>query len=202
MTYTRSAGEEQNYSWIKHPRSVQDVLDLARTYINADQFDEAHRLLGPLIANGNPEALYLGAGFSLPNETTETYDRRHLEWITQSAEQNYPPALFVLGVYYDTGELVNLDKTKAAQLFKRAAELKHAHSQCIHGTALLYGTKDVEKDERRGMEYILESAKAKFQGALEMLARFYEKGEFGFPIDLQKANSLRAQTTEKDVLGY
>jgi len=202
MTYIRITGEEQNYPWIKHEPAVQEVLDAARTSFNADRFAEAYRLLEPLIASANPEALYLGAGFSLPNESTQIYERRHLEWIMRSAEQEYPPALYVLGVYYDTGDLVSFDKAKAAQLFKRAAELKHAHSQCIHGTALVYGTKDVEKDERRGMEYILESAKAKFEGALEMLARFYEKGEFGFPIDLQKAASLRAQATEKDVISY
>lgn len=126
----------------------------------------------------------------------------------QSAEQDYPPALFVPGVYYDTGEMVDsgvmvgVDKIKAAQLFKRAAELKHAESQCIHGTALLYGAGYFEKDERRGLEYILESARAKFEGALEFLADFYEKGEFGFPIDLQKAASLRAQARGEDVIGY
>jgi len=65
-----------------------------------------------------------------------------------------------------------------------------------------YGMNNVEKDERRGIEYIRESARAKFQGALETLATFYEKGEFGFPVDLQKANSLRAQASEKDVIRY
>ncbi|HEX9443596.1 MAG TPA: hypothetical protein VGA73_05725, partial [Candidatus Binatia bacterium] len=88
------------------------------------------------------------------------------------------------------------------RLFKRAADLKHAHSQWIHGIALLYGTENFEKDEREGLRYILESAEAKFQGALESLANFYEKGEFGFPVDLKKARSLRAQATQKNTISY
>ncbi len=202
MTLVISVGEEQKFLWIKHEAPVQRVLDDVRACINAEKFEEAHRLLIPLVATGNAEAMYLGAGFSLPNETSDEYERRHLELIVQSAGRDYPPALYVIGVYYDTGEMVNVDKPKAAQFFKRAAELRHAHSQCIHGIDLLYGTNGIEKDEKRGIEYILESAKAKFHGALETLARFYEKGEFGFPVDLQKANSLRAQSSGKDVIGY
>ena len=57
-------------------------------------------------------------------------------------------------------DMVGVDKIKAAQLFKRAAELKYAESQCIHGTALLYGVGYFEKDERSGLEYILQSARA------------------------------------------
>lgn len=202
MSFVRSTGEEQNYPWIKHEPSVQKLLDNARAHINADQFEEAHRVLEPLIRSGNPEALYLGANLSRHDETADEFDRRHLQWIMRSADQEYPPALFVLGVYYDVGDMVALDKTKAAQLFKRAAELKHAQSQCIHGTALLYGAGYFEKDERSGLEYIIESARAKFEGALEFLADFYEKGKFGFPIDLQKAASLRAQARGEDVIGY
>jgi TPR repeat protein len=202
VTLIISVGEEQKFPWIKHEAPAQKVLDDARACINAEKFEEAYRLLMPLIAAGNAEAMYLGAGFSLANEKSEEYERRHLELIVQSAGKDYPPALYVIGVYHDTGEMVSVDKAKAAQFFKRAAELKHAHSQCIHGIDLLYGTNGIEKDEQRGIQYILESAKAKFRGALETLARFYEKGEFGFPVDLQKANSFRAQASGKDVIGY
>ena len=65
MTYTRIAGDEQHYRWLQHAPSVQDILDLARTHITAEQFDAAHRLLAPLVENGNPEALYLGASHGL-----------------------------------------------------------------------------------------------------------------------------------------
>jgi TPR repeat protein len=127
-----------------------------------------------LIEDRNPEALYLGAWYSWGDETTEAFDRRYLDWITQSAKQEYPPALFVLAVRYNTGDLVNVDKPKAAQLFKRAAELKHAASQYTHAIDLLYGTNGIEKSEVMGIKYLLESKEAKFQGAFELLGRFYD----------------------------
>ncbi|TMA83141.1 MAG: sel1 repeat family protein [Deltaproteobacteria bacterium] len=202
MTYTRGVGQEQNYSWIKHEPSVQKLLDIARDHLKADQFAEASSVLMPLIADGNPEALYLGAWYSWGDDTAEAFERRYLDWLTKSAMQEYPPALFVLGVYYNTGELVSVDKAKAAQLFKRAAELKHAASQYSHALDLLYGTNGIERNEAMGFKYLLESKEAKFRGAFELLAYFYEKGEFGFPIDPQKAASLRAEADGDDVIGW
>jgi TPR repeat protein len=202
MTYTRGVGQEQNYSWIKHEPSVQKLLDMARKHIKAGQFAEASSVLMPLITDGNPEALYLGACYSWGDETAEEFDRRYLDWLTKSAMQEYPPALFTLAVYYNTGELVSVDKVKAAQLFKRAAELKHAASQYTHAIDLLYGTTGIEKNEAMGIKVLLEAKERKFQGAFELLARFYEKGEFGFPIDPSKAASLRAEAHGDDVIGW
>ena len=202
MTYTRGVGQEQNHSWITHEPSVQKLLDIARDHLKADQFAEASSVLMPLIADGNPEALYLGACYSWGDETAEAFDRRCLDWLTKSAMQEYPPALFVLAVCYNTGDLVSVDKAKAAQLFKRAAELKHAASQYTHAVDLLYGTSGIEKNELMGFKYLLESKEAKFQGAFELLARFYEKGEFGLSIDPQKAASLRAEADGDDVIRW
>lgn len=52
------------------------------------------------------------------------------------------------------------------------------------------------------MAYLRESAEAKFEGSLKLLAEYYEKGEFGLPVDLQKAASLRAEAESEDVVGY
>jgi TPR repeat protein len=202
MVYTRHCGSEQYYQWLQHPRKLQKSLAAARKHVIAGEFDQAEKILKPIVKSNDAEALYLGALFSWKGETTEEFDKRHLRWIKLSAEKNYPPAIFVLAVYYDTGELVPLDKTKAAHLFKQAAELKHAHSQWIHGIGLLYGTQEFGKDERAGLDYIRQSAEAKFEGALETLAKFYEKGEFGFPINLEIARTLRQQATDDDAIGY
>ncbi len=205
MTYTRGVGSEQTYPWIKHEPSVQKILDAARAHISADQFAEATSLLLPLIADGNPEALFLAANFSRPQETSEQFERRHIEFIKQSAAAEYPPALYVLGVYYDMGDaapVIPHDPVKAAQIFKRGAELKHALCQHYHAEALLYGAHGIEKDVAAGMVYLRESAEAKFEGSLKLLAEYYEKGEFGLPVDPQKAASLRAEAESDDVIGY
>jgi len=205
MTYIRGVGQEQNYSWIKHEPSVQKRLDLARACIEKDRFNQMHTILTPLIKQSNPEALFLSANISRPRETSEQFERRHLEFIQQSAGAEYPPTLYTLGFYYDMGDAVPViphDRLKAAQIFKRGAELKHAHCQHLHATALLYGAHGIEKDVAAGMAYLRESAKAKFEGSLKLLAEYYEKGEFGLPVDPQKAASLRAEAESDDVIGY
>lgn len=202
MTYTRNVGQEQNYSWIKHEPSIQKLLDTARRHLKHDRFTEASAVLVPLVANENPEALYLGASYSWDNETVQAFESRYLDWITRAAKQDFPPALFVLGVCYNTGDLVNIDKHKAAQLFKRAAELKHAASEYTHAIDLLYGTNGIEKNEAMGIKFLLKAKEHKFQGAFELLARVYEKGEFGFQVDPSKAASLRAEAHGEGVIGW
>jgi TPR repeat protein len=194
MTYFIGVGSEQNYQWIKHERSVQKILDSARACAKKNHFNQFHKILKPLIRQENPEAIFLAAGFSRPRETREKHERRYIEYIQRAAEKEYPPALYVLGFYYDMGDatpVIPHDQIKAAQIFKRGAELKHAHCQHLHAEALLYGAHGIEKDVDAGLAYLRESAEAKFKGSLKLLAEYYEKGEFGLPVDPQKAASSR-----------
>jgi TPR repeat protein len=190
----------QNYSWIQHEPAIQKLLNAARAHLDAGQFAEASALLVPLIADGNPEALYLGASFGCGDETEEAFERRSLDWITKSAMQEYPPAMFALGLRYKDGK--GVERAKAAQLFKRAAELKHAASQYHHAVDLLYGANDIEKDEALGLTYLLESYEARYRCAFDLLAYFYEKGEFGYPVNPERAASLRAEADRDDVIWF
>lgn len=205
MTYINAIGSEEEYPWIKHERSVQKILDSARNCIKKERFNQLHKILKPLIKQGNPEALYLAANISRPKETSGQFERRHIEFIKQSAAAKYPPALFYLGVYYDMGDAapaIPHDPIRGAQIFKRGAELKHIQCQHDHAVNLLYGTNGIEKDVDAGMAYLRESAAAKFVGSLQLLALYYENGEFGLPVDLQKAASLRAAADGDNVIGY
>jgi len=87
-------------------------------------------------------------------------------------------------------------------LFKRAAELGHPHAQWIHGLDLLYGQNGISKDEKLGVWYIDKAATVKFEGAMETLARFYEKGLFGFERNLERASQLRKQIESNDAIGF
>jgi len=205
MTYVLVIGSEQNYPWLKHERSVQRILNSARACFKKSRFNQLHKILEPLIKQENPEALYLAANISRPRETSEQFKRRHLDFIKRSAAAEYPPALYTLGFYYDMGDAaptIPHDQRKAAQIFKRGAELKHAHCQSLHATALFYGAHGIEKDVDAGLAYLRESAEAKFEGSLILLAEYYEKGEFGLPVDPQKAASLRTESESADVIGY
>ena len=205
MTYAIIIGSEQNYPWIEHDRLVQKILNSVHACARKNRFNQFHEILKPLIRQENPEALFLAATFSRPRESFEKYKQRYIEYIQRAAAKEYPPALYVLGFYYDMGDatpVIPHDQRKAAQIFKRGAELKHAHCQHLHATALLYGAHGIEKDVDAGMAYLRESAESKFEGSLKLLAEFYEKGEFGLPVDLERAASLRAAAERDDVIGY
>jgi TPR repeat protein len=147
-----------------------------------------HGVLDPLIKQGNSEALFLAANVSRRDESEGEFERRHLEFIKQSATAEYPPALYTLGFYYDMGDaapVIPHDTLKAAQIFKRGAELKHAHCQHLHAEALLYGAHGIEKDVDAGMAY-LRIGGGEVRGFAETAGRILRECEFGLPVDLQK----------------
>jgi hypothetical protein len=97
MTFLYFIGSEQKYPWIKQERSAQRILNSARACFKRNRFNQLHKILKPLIKQGNPEALYIAANVSRPKETAEQFNRRHLEFIKQSAAAEYPPALYNTG---------------------------------------------------------------------------------------------------------
>lgn len=196
------AGEEQSRQWIHHPPDVADAIEQARKFLREERFSEARQVLDVLVKAGNPEAQYLESGFSRPGELLEDFERRRIELLTCSANQDYPPALYALGAIYDSESQEPTDRHKAAQLFRRAALLGHAHSQWIYGIDLLYGSNGIEQDVQLGIAQIIAAGEGKFKGALETLARFHERGEFGFPLDSEKAASLRKAALDDDIIGY
>jgi TPR repeat protein len=205
MTFFIGVGSDQNYPWIKQDRSVQRLLNSARACAKRNRFNQFHKILKPLIRQENPEALFLAGRFSRPRETGDKHERRYIDYIQRAAAKEYPPALYVLGFYYDMGDAVPViphDQMKAAQIFKRGAELKHAHCQHLHATALLWGSHGIKIDIPAGLAYLQESADAKFKGSLQLLAEFYEKGEFGLPVDPVKAAELRVSAEQDDVIDY
>ena len=158
-----------------------------------------HGVLDPLIKQGNPEALFLAANVSRRDESKGEFERRHLEFIKQSATAEYPPALYTLGFYYDMGDAAPVhphDPLKAAQIFKRGAELKLAlPTPPCRGFALRSAW---DRKGCRCWDGVSERmAEAKFEGSLKLLAEYYKKGEFGLPVDLQKAASLPVKPKAK-----
>jgi TPR repeat protein len=142
MTFFIGVGSDQNYPWIKQDRSVQRLLNSARACAKRNRFNQFHKILKPLIRQENPEALFLAGRFSRPRETGDKHERRYIDYIQRAAAKEYPPALYILGFYYDMGDAVPVishDQINAAQIFKRGAELKHAHCQHLDVTALHWG---------------------------------------------------------------
>lgn len=203
MTYYSIVGDWQEKDFWPSGQKEKEILNEARSYILNGDVKKANNILGDLIDKNNPEALYLFSTFSFPeSETDEEYERRRIKVIKQSAKMGYAPAIYVLGVEYDSGDLIDKDPAQAAELFRQAAEAGHAHSQWIHGIDLIYGTNGITKNEQLGIEYIKESAAAKFTGALKTLSEFYETGKYGFNVDIEYAKKLRNQLNDDDVIDY
>jgi len=181
---------------------IAGIIEQVITAIDKSNFDKARELLKPLVENHNAAALFYAASFGRPEETQAAFEKRHIEQLHESAKLGYVPAIHELAIRYDSGDMVALDAKKAAQLFKQAAQKDHPHSQWIHGEDLLYGRNGIEKDEKLGIEYIKKAAAAKFEGALEAVAGFYEQGIFGFQKDTEKANTIKQQITNGNVIGY
>ncbi len=183
--------------------SVSSIIKEALTEIDKGNCEKALDLLEPLVEKGNAAALFYMSSFSAASEESlNEFEARSVKQLQQSADYGYAPAIHELGVHYDNGELVPKDAEKAAQLFKQAAEKGHPHSQWIYGLDLLHGSNGIEKDESLGVDYVKKSALSKFEGALESLSDFYKGGQYGFPVDANKAQSFKNQINDQDILSY
>ncbi len=205
MTFSNGGGNKQRFPWSPQNRSVQKILNSARACAKKNRFNQFHKVLKPLISQENPEALFLAAEFSRPRESEKDYERRYVEYIQRAAARDYPPALHALGTFYDLGDavpVIPIDKKRAAQIFKRGADLKHACCQYSHALDLLYGANGIEKDVPVGLALLQESVNAKCGGSLRLLAHLHEKGEFGLPVDLAKVAALRMAAEQDDVICF
>lgn len=183
-------------------KTVRDLIWEARQLMDEMDYLKARSILDPLVRQGNPVALYFAASFGDQGESIDEYERRHIRQLEASAKMGFPPALHALAICYDAGDMVERNVTKAALLFKKAAEAKHPHAQWIYGNDLLFGRCGIEHDEIRGLNFIRESAEAKFEGAIVSMAEMYENGLHGFPRDAAKAREWRDKLNDPGMIGY
>lgn len=178
------------------------VLDTAWLAVKDARFDEAERLLTPQFVNKNVEAEYLLSGFSLDGESQSDFNIRSLDSLKRLSSMNYPDAMYELGVAYDTGDGVDLNKQRAADLFAKAAIANHPKAKWIHGIALVHDKSSSTEIINLGISLIKSSAEDHFEGALRSLAGFYAKGEFGFPVNIAKCEELELAANSDDAIPY
>ncbi|GBB83804.1 hypothetical protein RclHR1_10470009 [Rhizophagus clarus] len=117
---------------------------------------------------------HLGAmnnlGLIYKNGDESVNHQKAFELFKKSAEGGLLDGTIMLGRCYNAGIGVNIDKKKAVELYKKAANLEHEVAQ--YNLALLY---EKEKDLNKAIYWYEESAKRGYQNAQNKLRELREK---------------------------
>ena len=115
-----TGGGEQRKCWASYSPSTTATLERAERLIEKGKLSEAHKVLEPIVKDGNAQAEYMAAGISKIGEVLEDFERRRINLLQSSAAKDYPPALYALGASLDEiGD--DWSRKEAARLFRRAA---------------------------------------------------------------------------------
>ena len=114
----------------------------------AKEFRRALQLLVPLAESGEAEAQFRVEVMCQNGLGTAANEMMALRWMRAAAEQEHPLALHGLGIMYLFGECVGKDPARAAELFRRGADLGLTGS--LTTLAMMYEEGlGVERDEER-----------------------------------------------------
>lgn len=134
-----------------------------------NQLSKGHEILDDLAETGYSLALVLSSMFSKEREDESAFYVRHVEYLKRASDAKDPLALYALGVYYDKGELVEQDKSRAYEYFKEAASLGMPQAEHVYGIMLYYGTGGAEQEQAKGLSMIRSAAEAGVAEASEFL---------------------------------
>lgn len=156
-------------------KDSKDVLLGALEMFNNEEVAKGHETLSSLLKAGNKEALFISSMFSKESEGNLEFEKRHIDFLKKSAEKGMSLAIYTLGVYHDThNKMVEYNPNLANDLFRKAAELKHAHSMYIHGSYLYYKSEN-SKDLIKGLSLINKSADLHDKDALLLIKKILIK---------------------------
>ena len=129
-------------------------------------------------------------------------DSTYVESVFHRADAGDIEALYEKGILYDLGEYVPIDKQKASQIFKSAADLGHAHSAWIHAVELLWGLGSFPQSVEDGLEYLTKAIDGSSGEACITKARLYMFGELGHEKNETESRRYRALAVEVDETVY
>ena len=147
-----------------------EQLSLALRKFDAGETYEAHSLCDQLKGK-TTLAIMLSALFSKDNESESDFLNRHITSIQLAAEKGNSLAQYSMGVYYETGELVEQNQTYAEACYKNAAEQGMPLACYIYGTMLYYAhnTENVPLDPITGLKLLNIAAENGIQEAKSLL---------------------------------
>ena len=114
-----------------------------------------------------------------------------LGWFARAATQHHAMGLNMLGRCYDLGWGVGVDKVRAADCFRAAAELGLNWAQYNYATALALGA-GVAEDKAAALDWLRKAAQQGNAKAINFIGSFHEDG-WVVPRDLNAAARLYAR---------
>lgn len=128
---------------------------------------------------------YMASAGSLNQAGTGTDYEESLRWAKIAAAAKKAKGYYALGLAYTHGRGVDADAKKAAEYFKKGAELGHPDSMCNYAICILNG--DVsEKTDEDAFELMLRSAELGYPQAMYNVGHCYQFGN-GVDDDMHKA---------------
>lgn len=131
-----------------------------------------------------------------------------IELYKKAAAQGYGRAQYALAVCYEYGgEGIDRDIGKAIEFYKKATDQGFNRSNVHYGLAMCYEKDGPQHDLQKAIEHLEIAVKKGFgSGAPEWLLKMkirlatcYEKGEGGFPKDVEKALTLYKKIVKSEV---
>ncbi len=130
---------------------------------------------------GDPVALYeIGSRYTEGRRTPVMLDKA-TKWLKLSADQNFAPAQYRLGNFYEKGTGVNRDIEKAKGLYEAAAG--NGNINAMHNLGVLYASNGTVGDFSKAAEWFLAAAEHGVRDSQVNMAILYARGE-GIPRDL------------------
>ena len=178
-------------------------IEMAEKAFDEGDLDLLREILPPLVKMNVPAAIRISSSFYEPGTSDEECDRIYVEGMFRAAEIGDKKAKYQVGVFYDLGEYgITQDKVKASNIFKELAEAGDPHCMWIYASELIWGNGSFPKSTDEGLRLLNQAASNGSSGACMTIARFYNKGEFGYDKDLSKRDKYRALAIQYDDTTY
>ena len=182
--------------------------------------------LGQAADKGDPAALHLKNKDKLSDDVDDYMFHRAVTQMKQSADQNYAPALFSLGIVYMRGNRIKGKRNKGIRMLTNAAEQEYTPAVIAYANffpekaypivariaqkedadAKIFGLLSdyyfkgisVDKDEKEGLRLLKKAEEKGYKDAALNLGITYEHGKCGESKDINLAVAYYEKGVEND----
>lgn len=121
-------------------------------YFDNQQYSQAFSQFLPLANKGDERAQYYIAYMYLNGLGVGRDEKKGIEYLKKSVEQEYEKGLSLLAYLHSIGKNVELDKKKALELYQKAADL--GDNDALLNLGVIYYTSDgVSQDTEKAIQY-------------------------------------------------